>query len=158
VILCAKSPNLSCWFLDLRPKPGNPSNWFWGQTTKIVDTSFEAHLGETIDLGFEVKPRNPCSLSPHTWCRPHTASSDLSIVQRTSTWPMLNHPWSSTPSLLLLLWSSSLPAMLHLSPTHHETSKRVSPHKTDSRVEPPKCCGFKCNPREINYSSQIKPR
>jgi hypothetical protein len=29
-----------------------------------------------------------------------------------------------------------LPAMLHVSPTHHETSKHVSPYDTDSRVEP----------------------
>jgi hypothetical protein len=51
-----------------------------------------------------------------------------------------------------------LPAMPHLSPTHHETSKCVSPHKIDSRVEPPKFPGFKFKPRHINYSSPIKPR
>jgi hypothetical protein len=71
---------------------------------------------------------------------------------------VLDHPQFSAPSLLLLPQSSSLPTMLHLSPTHHETRKHVSPHKTDSRVEPPKFPGFKFKPRQANYSSQIKPR
>jgi hypothetical protein len=47
--------------------------------------------------------------------------------------------------------------MLHLSSTHHEISKHVSSHETDSRVEPPKFPGFKFKPRQVNYSSQIKP-
>jgi hypothetical protein len=67
----------------LRPKPGNPPPpWFWGSTKKptagfegklreIVATSFETKLektirvvlipnhSQTIDLGFEVQPKNP---------------------------------------------------------------------------------------------------
>jgi hypothetical protein len=85
-------------------------------------------------------------------------SPNLSIVRPPSTQPMLEHPLSSALSLLLLPRSSSLPAMPHLSPTHHETSKCVSQHETDSRVEPPKFCGFKFKPRQVNCLSQIKPR
>jgi archaellum component FlaC len=48
--------------------------------------------------------------------------------------------------------------MLHLSPTHHETSKCISTHEIDSKVEPPKFLGFKFKRMQINYSSQIKPR
>jgi hypothetical protein len=48
--------------------------------------------------------------------------------------------------------------MPHLSPTHHETSKCVSPHKTDSRVRQLKSSGFKFKPWQVNYSSQFKPR
>jgi hypothetical protein len=44
--------------------------------------------------------------------------------------------------------------MPHLSATHHETSKRDSPHKIDSRVEPQKLLEFKFKPRQVNYSSQ----
>jgi hypothetical protein len=119
---------------------------------------FEAKSGETVDLGFEVKPRNPHSLSPCAWRRPHTTSPDLSIVRPLSTQPVLDRPRSSAPSLLLQPQSSSLSAMPHMSPTHHETSKRVSPHEIDSRVEPPKNFGFKFKPSQVNYSSQIRPR
>jgi hypothetical protein len=71
---------------------------------------------------------------------------------------MLDHPFSSALSLLLLPRSSSLPTMQHLLPTYHETSKRLCPYETDSRVEPPKFPEFKFKPRQVNYSSQIKPR
>jgi hypothetical protein len=121
-------------------------------------TSFEAKPGETVDLGFEGETRNTRSSSPCARCRPHTASPNLSIVRPLSTQPVLNHPRSSTPSLLLLPRSSSLPAKPHLSPICHETIKHISPHQTNSRVEPPKFPGFKFKPREVNYSSQIKPR
>jgi hypothetical protein len=123
-----------------------------------VATGFEAKPGETIDLGFEAKPRNLCSLSPCAWCRPHTTSPDLLIVRPPSTRPMPHHHWFFAPSLLLLHQSSSLPTMLYLSPTHRETSTRVSPNEIDSRVKSPKFPGFKFKPRQVNYSSQIKPR
>jgi hypothetical protein len=66
---------------------------------------------------------------------------------------MLDHPWSSTPGLLLLPRSLSLPAMPHLSPAHSKISKHNSPHKID-RVEPPKLRRFEFNPGQANYSSQ----
>jgi hypothetical protein len=46
--------------------------------------------------------------------------------------------------------------MLHLSPAHHMTSKHISPHKIDSRVEPPILPEFKFKPGQVNYSSQRK--
>jgi hypothetical protein len=110
-------PNQETVAMILSPKPPNRSCRFWGSTEKLVDLRFEAKL------------RNPHSLFPCAWCRPHTTSPDLLIVWPPSTRPMLNHPQSSAPSLLLLSWSSSLPAISHLSPTHHETSKHDSPHE-----------------------------
>jgi hypothetical protein len=95
----------------LRIKPGNPSEWFLGQTTRTVATSFEAKPRKIVDLGFEAKPRNPRSSSPCARCRLHTTSSDLSIVRSLSTRPVLDHPWYSAPSFLLLPRFSSLPAM-----------------------------------------------
>jgi hypothetical protein len=103
----------------LRHKSPNRSYRFWGQT------------GETVVLGFEVKPRNLRSSSPYAPCRLHTTSLDLSIVRPPSTWPVLDHPWSYAPGLLLLPWSSSLLSMSHPSSAQHETSKRDSPHKID---------------------------
>jgi hypothetical protein len=134
-----------------RPKPENLSEWFWYQTIRTVATGFEAKPEETTDLGFEPEPRNSCSLSPCAQCRPHTASPNLSIIRPPSTQLVLDHPRSSTPSLLLRPRSSSLPAMLHLSPTHHETSKHVSPHKIDSRIESPKFSRSKFKQRQVNY-------
>jgi hypothetical protein len=104
------------------------------------------------------KARNPRYSSPFAQCRSHTASPDLLMIRPPSIRLVLDHPWSSIASLLLLPRSSSLPNVPHLSPTHHVTSKHVSPHQTDSRVEPPKFSGFKFKPRQVNYSSQIKPR
>jgi hypothetical protein len=144
--------------LVLRPKSENTSKWFWGQTTRTVATYFEAKPRETVNLGFEAKPRNPHFLTPCAQCRPHTASPDLSIVRPPNTRHVLDHPQSSTPSLLLLPQSSLLLTVPHLSPTHHETSKCVSSHETDSREEPLKFPRFKLKPRQVNYSSQIKPR
>jgi hypothetical protein len=144
--------------LVLRPKPRDRHGDFVGQITKLQLPVLRPKPGETVDLSFEAKPRNPCSSSPCAWCRQHTTSFDLLIIWPPSTRPVVDHPWSSAPSLLLLPRSSSMSAMPHLSPTHHETSKCVSPHETDSRVEPPKFPGFKFKPRQINYLSQINPR
>jgi hypothetical protein len=123
-----------------------------------VATGFKAKPEETRNLGFEAKPRNMCSSSPCAWCRLHTVSPDLSIVRPSSTRLVLDHPWFSATSLLLLPRSSSLPAMSHLLSTHYGTSKHVSPHETDGRVKPLKFLRFKFKPRQVNYSSQIKPR
>jgi hypothetical protein len=48
--------------------------------------------------------------------------------------------------------------MSHLSPTHHEINKCVSPHETYIRVEPSKFPRFKFKPKQVNYSSQFKQR
>jgi hypothetical protein len=44
---------------------------------------------------------------------------------------LCDHPCCSAPGLLLLLRSSSLPAMPHLPHAHRETSKHDSPHEQD---------------------------
>jgi hypothetical protein len=46
---------------------------------------------------------------------------------------LCDHPRSFTPGLLLLPRSSSLHAMPHLPPAHHETSKHDSPNKTKKK-------------------------
>jgi hypothetical protein len=153
VILWAKSPNRNCWFeaqtrkperVVLRPNHKNHSHRFWDQTNR------------TVDLGFDAEPRNTRSSSLCARCRPHTALSDLSIIRLPGTGLVLDHRQSSAPTLLLLPRSSSLPAMPHLSLIHHETCKHVSPHETNSKIEPPKFLGFKFKSRQVNYSSQIK--
>jgi hypothetical protein len=165
--------------LDFKAQTKKPSWWFCGPNHQTAAAGFEAQTGKSKqvvlrsnhknrsrrfwgksgrDHGFEAKPRNTRFLSSCARCEPNTTLSDLSIVRPLSTRPVLDHPWSSQPSLLLLPQSSSLLAMPHLSPTHHETCKRVSPHETYSRVESRKFPGFKFKPRQANYSSQIKPR
>jgi hypothetical protein len=98
---------------------------------KTVTTAFEAKPAKTVrvilrsnhsqpvDLGFKAQPRNLRSSSPRARCRVHMAPPDL-----------CDHPRSSTPGLLLLPRSSSLHAMQHLPPAHHETSKHDSPNET----------------------------
>jgi hypothetical protein len=144
--------------LDFDAQTMKPSRSFCGPNHQTAATGSEAQTEKPVDLGFEAEPKNPCSLSLSAWCRPHTTLPDLLIVRLPSTRPVLDHPRSSTPSLLLLPRFSSLPAVPHLSPTRHETSKHVYPHNTDNGVEPPKFPGFKFIPRQVNYSSRIKPR
>jgi hypothetical protein len=116
------------------------SAWFWGSNKKTVAVIFRlkspnrsyqfwGQNQETVDLGIEAKPRNPCSSSPCARSRPNTALLNLLIIRPLSTRPVLDHLRSFVPGLLLLPRSSSLPAMSHLSPTHHETSKHDSPHE-----------------------------
>jgi hypothetical protein len=102
---------------------------FEAQTEKPEATSFETKLGETVNLGFEVKLRNSCSSFSFARYRLHTASPDLSIVRPPSTQLMLDHFRSSALGLLFLPRSSSLSVMPHLSPAQQETSKRDSPHE-----------------------------
>jgi hypothetical protein len=129
VILSVKSPNRSYRFggpnwkperVVLRPNHKNRIHQFWGQTIRTVSTSFEVKLGETIYLGFEAKKRNSCSSCSCGRCRPHIASPNLLIVWPPSTRLALHHPQSSAPSILLLPWSSLLPAMPHLSPSWYK--------------------------------------
>jgi hypothetical protein len=121
--------------------------WFCCPNYQTSGADFEAQTGKPDDPGFEAQPRNPCFLSPRARYRLYTASHDLPIIRPLSTWPVLDYPQSSAPSLLLLPRSSSLPTMLHLSPTHHETN---------NEVEPLKYPRFKFKPRQVDYLSQIK--
>jgi hypothetical protein len=124
-----------------------------GPNNQTTAAGFESQIGKPVDLGFEAQPRNLRSSSPHARYRPHTASPNLLIVRPPSIRHVLDHPWSSALGLLLLPRSSSLPAMSHLSPTHHETSKRDSRYEQIG-VKQPKYPRFEFKPRYINDSSQ----
>jgi hypothetical protein len=142
--------------------------WFWCPNHQTVDFGFEVKTKkpsqwfwclnhQTIATGFETKQGNSClSSPPHVRCKSHTASPDLLIVRPSSTRLVPHHPRSSAPRLLLLSWTLSLPAMSHSSPTHHDTSKHVSPHWiTQYGLVQPKCVEFKFKLEQVNYSSHI---
>jgi hypothetical protein len=68
---------------------------------------------------------------------------------------LCDHPRSSTPGLLLLPRSSSLHAMPHLPPAHHETSKHnFSKQNKDKRKTKQNYPRFEFKPRQGNDSSQ----
>jgi hypothetical protein len=127
--------------------------WFCGSNHQTAATNFKAQTGKPADLGFEAQPRNPRSSSPCAQCKLHTVSLNLPIIWPQSTRPVLDHPRSSAPGLLLLPWSSSLLTISHVSPTHHETSKYDSPHE-QIETEPPKHLEFEFKQWHIIDSSQ----
>jgi hypothetical protein len=47
-----------------------------------------------------------------------------------------------------------LPAMPHLLPAHHETSKHDSPHDTKIKIDHPKYPRFEFKHRQVNDLSQ----
>jgi hypothetical protein len=67
--------------------------------------------------------------SPFVTCRPHTAPPDLSTAQPPSTRSVRLSPVLCIRSPTLPR-SSSLHAMPHLPPAHHNTSKHDSPNET----------------------------
>jgi hypothetical protein len=115
-----------------------PNHW---QTIIVV---LRANHWQTVDLGFEAQSWNSCFSSPRAQCRLHTASPDLPIAQPPSTW--------------LVRQSSSLLTMPHLSPTHHETSKHDSSHKTKDKGKTTKMSKFEFKSQHVNDSSHIKLR
>jgi hypothetical protein len=95
-------------------KPEKSSQWFWCQTIEKHSTLVSRLNQETHASCLHVHDadrtwRYPISRSPGHWV------PDLR-----------DHPRSSTPGLLLLPRTSSLHAMPHLPPAHHETSKHDS--------------------------------
>jgi hypothetical protein len=87
----------------------------------------------------------------------HVPGTDRTRCHPTS-WPpghfiprLCDHPRSSAPGLPLLPRSSSLHAMPHLPPTHHETSKRDSPNETKIKQNNPR---FEFKPHQVSDSSQ----
>jgi hypothetical protein len=111
----------------LRPNRKKPYHQFWGQIGRNRPSGFDAKPLTKRRPWFEAQPRNPRSSSPCTQYKPHTASPDLQIIRLPSTRPVLGHPRSSAPGLLLLPRSLSLPVMPQFPPAHHETSKRDYP-------------------------------
>jgi hypothetical protein len=148
-------PNQGTVAVILRSKSLNCQAWFWGPNQETIVVVLRPNHGQTITTGFEAKPKNPCSSSPpRIWCGSDTTSPDLPIVQPPSTWLVTNHRRSSSPSLLLLPRSSLLLIKIHSPPTHHDTSKHVSPHQiTQSRLVQTKFNEFKFKLEQVNYSS-----
>jgi hypothetical protein len=134
----------------LRHKSSNCRPWFWSPNQETVAVVLRQNHWQTI-----AKSGNPCFSSPlRVWCKTHTVSPDLPIVWLPCTRLVTGHLRSSAPSFLLLPQSSSLPAMSHSPPTHHETGKHVSRHRiTQSRLVQPKCTESKFKLNQINYSS-----
>jgi hypothetical protein len=122
VILRHKSPNRSYRFWGSNRKTHR--SWFWGQTNKYALLISLCTVQTTHSI---------------------TRSPDRSVIE----YPTCAYRFqSSTPGLLLLTRSSSLPVISHLSPTYYETSKYDSPHKIDSsrttkmswiRIQPMTC-------------------
>jgi hypothetical protein len=115
------------------------------------------NLWQTVDLGFEAQPRNSCSSSPRARYRLHTTSPDLLIVRPPST-RHVRPSRSSTPGLLLLPRPLSLPAMLHLPPTHNETSKCDSPKKTKVKGKTTKMSQVRIQTSSSQWLIVNKPR
>jgi hypothetical protein len=93
-------------------------------------------------------PRLHMHGADHTQRDPTSRTPDYSVPD------LCDHPRSSAPGLLLLPRFSSLHAMPHLPPAHHETSKRDSPNKTRIKVKQTNCPGFEFKPHQVNDSSQ----
>jgi hypothetical protein len=89
----------------------------------------------------------------HSADRTQHHSTSLSPGHRVSN--LCEHPRSFAPCLLLLPRSSSLPAMPHQPPAHHETSKHDSLNETEIKVKLTKYLGFEFKPRQVNDSSQL---
>jgi hypothetical protein len=79
-------------------KSPNRSYWFWGPNRETVAEILRPKHWQTVDLGFEAKPRNLHSSSPHARCRPQTTSPDISIVRPLSTRPVWSFPVLCTKS------------------------------------------------------------
>jgi hypothetical protein len=95
------------------------SEWFWGQTT---------HKLSTLVLRLNQETRTP-HLHVHSADRTRCHLTYRSLGHQVPD--LCDHHRSTAPNLLLLPRSSSLHAMLHLPPAHHETSKRYSPNETN---------------------------
>jgi hypothetical protein len=152
----------------LRPKPRNCHGDFEAQISKPLTLVFmpkqknvtvvlRPNHWQTISNGFEAKPENPrFSSPPRVRCGSQMPSPDLPIVRLPSTRLVPDHSQSSAPSLLHMPRSSSLPAMSHSPPTHHETRKHVSPNRISQfGVSSIEICEFKFNLEQFNYSSHI---
>jgi hypothetical protein len=113
----------------LRPKSPNRQPWFWDPKQETFVVVLRPNHWQTIATNVEANPETSrFSSSPRVWCGSHTTSPILSIVRPSSTRFVLDYPRYSASSLLFMPRSSSLPAMLHLPPTHHETSNYISPN------------------------------
>jgi hypothetical protein len=94
------------------------SEWIWGETTYKLSNLVLRLNQETRALHLHMHGTDRTQHHPTSWSPSHRVPD------------LCDHLRSSTPGLLFLPWSSSLHAMPHLPPTHHETSKHDSPNVT----------------------------
>jgi hypothetical protein len=92
----------------LRPKLGNPSRWFWGQTRENRRHRFYGQTGENCLNGFEVKPL----INRRHWFWGSIKKPVLLVSMWTvqtahnATWP-LDHPTTEYPTC------ATIPGPLH---------------------------------------------
>jgi hypothetical protein len=181
IIAClAFRPKPRNWCIDLEaqitkpqppvlgPKSGNPSEWFWCQTTRIVATGFETKLGEPSTLVLRLNQET----YPWFWgstkkltllistCMVHTAHDVIRPPDRLST----EYPTCATipGPLHQVSYSCHDPCCYPPCRTCHLHIMRQANailHTNKSNIaEPRKCPRFKFKPRRVNDSSHIKPR
>jgi hypothetical protein len=145
----------------------NRRHQFWGQTKKTITTGFEAKPAKTVTTGFEVKstktvwvvlrpnhsqtvdlgveaqPRNPCSTSPRARCIPHMTPLDLSTTRPLSTRPM-------RPSTVLIAARHAAPATC----TPRDKHTWFSDRNKGKRKTKQNHHGFEFKPCQVNDSSQ----
>jgi hypothetical protein len=152
---------------DFKDKPRiNCRHRFWGQTVttgfeikpeKTVSVVLMPNHWQTIDLGFEAQPRKLRSSSPHTWCRPHTVSPDLSIVWPPSTRPVRPSPVHCTrspnPTTIIVAACHVTRATYTPRDKQSQFSKR---YKDKGKTTEISCIRIQTSPSQLHIT--IKPR
>jgi hypothetical protein len=140
----------------LRSKPRNCHGDFVVQITKLQQPVLRPNWEKSSILVLRL---NQETRSPHLLV--HSANR----TQRLPTSRSSDHRLSDLCLTILVLCTKSptpisiLIATRHAAPvtyTSRDKQTRFSTQK-DSRLEPPEFSGFKFKPRQVNYSSQIKP-
>jgi hypothetical protein len=130
----------------LRPNWRNLSQWFWGQTTDkpstlVLRLNQETHAPRLLMHGVDRTQRHLTSRSPG-----HQVPD------------LCDHLRSPALGLLLLPRFSSLHAMLHLPPTHHETSKHDSPNEVKDESKTTKISQIRIQNSASQWLITIKPK
>jgi hypothetical protein len=121
------------------------SKCFWGQTT---------HKLSTLVLRLNQETRSPSLHVPgadRKWRHPTSQSPGHRVPD------LCNHLRSSAPGLLLLPRSSSLHAIPHLPPAHHETSKHDSLNETNIKEKQNKLSQIRIQTSPSQWLITIKP-
>jgi hypothetical protein len=127
---------------------------FEAKPTKTVQVVLRPNHSQTVDLGFEARPRNPCSTSPRGRCRLHTAPPNLSIARPPSTRPVRSSPVlctsSPTPATMLIAARQASPTTC----TPWDKRTWFSKRNKGKRKTQQNCLGFEFKPHQVNDSSQ----
>jgi hypothetical protein len=130
----------------LRSNREKSFQWFWGQITDTPSTLVLMLNQEIYTLRLHV----------HDADRIRRHSTSRSSGHRVPD--LWDHPRSSALGLILLLRSFLLPAMLHISHAHHETSKRDSPHEQDKCSGTTKMSWIQIQTSQSQSLITLKPR